>query len=71
VLNGVGTKKFLKISTIPAEDCRDQTSITQTSRPEIVQGQLEGLCLSKLRLDVFQEFLSLVYFQSAFSLTTS
>jgi hypothetical protein len=48
-----------KISTIPAEDGGDQTGITQTSRPEITQGQFEGLCLSKLRLDAVQEFLSL------------
>jgi hypothetical protein len=48
-----------KILTILAEDGGDQPSITQTSHPEIVQGQLEGLYLSKLRLDVVQEFLSL------------
>jgi hypothetical protein len=32
-----------KISTIIAEDGGDQTSITQTSRLEIVQSQFEGL----------------------------
>jgi hypothetical protein len=32
-----------KISTILAEDGGDQTSITQTSRLEIVQSQFEGL----------------------------
>jgi hypothetical protein len=32
-----------KISTIPDEDGGDQTSIAQTSRPEIIQSQFEGL----------------------------
>jgi hypothetical protein len=45
VLNGIaGTQKSpKKISTIPAEDGSNQTSITQTSRREIIQGQFEGL----------------------------
>jgi hypothetical protein len=55
VLNGVDTLKSpQKISTIPAEDGGDQTSITQKIRPEITQDQFEGLCLFKLRLDVVQ-----------------
>jgi hypothetical protein len=32
-----------KISTIPDEDGGDQSSIAQTSRPEITQSQIEGL----------------------------
>jgi hypothetical protein len=61
------SKKFTKISTIPAEDGGDQTSITKTSRPEITQGHFEGLCLSKLHLDVVQEFLSFLDISNLFS----
>jgi hypothetical protein len=61
-------KKFL---TIPATDGDDQTSIFQKILPDITQGQFEGLCFSKLRLDVVQEFLSLGSFQYAFSLKIS
>jgi hypothetical protein len=42
----------LKISTIPDEGGGDQTTIAQTSCPEITQSQFEGLCFSKLRPDV-------------------
>jgi hypothetical protein len=62
VLNGVDARKSpQKISTIPDEDGGDQTSITQTSRPDITQGQFKGFCLSKLRIDVVQEFLSWIF----------
>jgi hypothetical protein len=61
---------FNHLESLP-EEGSDQTSITQKSCPNTIQSQFEGLCLSKLRRGVVQEFLSLGSFQSAFSLTTS
>jgi hypothetical protein len=60
VLNGVGTqiKRPKKISTIPAEDGGDQSSIAQTSRPEITQSQIEGFYVPNFDLNFSQKLVS-------------